>query len=131
MQVPYAATPDLLTRALESRFDNPTLAVVLNGVISALDDARRLSVEDVIAEVPPEYALLVGQLATAPIPFGRESEIGRYIDALMKSVIDRELLRQKAELRSRQMRVELGSELWRTLSRAIVDIDMERVQLQD
>ena len=84
-----------------------------------------------IAEVPPEYALLVGQLATAPIPFGRESEIGRYIDALMKSVIDRELLRQKAELRSRQMRVELGSELWRTLSRAIVDIDMERVQLQD
>ena len=131
MQVPDAATPDLLTRALESRFDNPTLAVVLNGVISALDDARRLSVEDVIAEVPPEYALLVGQLATAPIPFGRESEIGRYIDALMKSVIDRELLRQKAELRSRQMRVELGSELWRTLSRAIVDIDMERVQLQD
>lgn len=131
MQVPEAATPDLLTRALESRFDNPTLAVVLNGVISALDDARRLSVEDVIAEVPPEYALLVGQLATAPIPFGRESEIGRYVDALMKSVIDRELLRQKAELRSRQMRVELGSELWRTLSRAIVDIDMERVQLQD
>jgi hypothetical protein len=29
------------------------------------------------------------------------------------------------------MRVEQGSELWRTLSRAIVDIDTERVQLQD
>lgn len=129
IQFPEAAPNELLVRAFESRFLNPALSVVLNGLISVIGSGHPVTIEGIVAEVPATYATLVHQLAVTPVPFRRATDIDRYVTGLLTSLVDRELLRQKADLRSKQMRLEQGSDQWQAIQRAIREIDTDRMQL--
>ena len=69
LQYPEQVGADLLRHAAESRFGNASLAVVRDGIASVLaspDPAVR--VDRVVDEVPAPFAVVVRQLAVAPIP---------------------------------------------------------------
>jgi DNA primase len=84
-------------------------------------------VDRVLAEVPQAYAPTVNALAVAELPQGGDP--GRYARSIVDGLIDRDLLREKAELTSRLGRTE-DPELRRQISLAMVAIESERRRLR-
>ncbi|MGX5695289.1 DNA primase [Agromyces soli] len=122
--------PALLQHAVEARFENPTLAVVRDGVAAAAAGGE-VTVDRVIAQVPAPFAGVVQQLAVLPVPQRNEAAIAGWVRGVLASLVDRELLRQKVELTGRLTRLAgEDRESYDMLQRAIVDIDRERVALR-
>ncbi len=132
LQYPDAVTVELLRQAVDSRFGNPSLAVIRDGIASVLASSDpTVRVDRVIAEVPAPFAGLVQQLAVAPVPQSSQDRISGYVRGVLASLIDRELLRQKAELTGRLTRVSRDDRsTYDTVRRAIVEIDREREALK-
>ena len=132
LQYPEQVGADLLRHAAESRFGNASLAVVRDGIASVLaspDPAVR--VDRVVDEVPAPFAVVVRQLAVAPIPQRSETELTAYVRGVVSALIDRELLRQKTELLGRLQRTDrTDTETFATLQRALVKLETERRSLR-
>ncbi|AWB95393.1 DNA primase [Agromyces badenianii] len=132
LQYPDAVGDELLRHAVDSRFGNPSLAVIRDGIASVLaapDPAVR--VDRVIAEVPAPFAGLVQQLAVAPVPQRVEGELSAYVQAVVSALVDRELLRQKSELLGRLQRTDRTDlAAYGALQRALVEIEAERRSLR-
>ncbi|WP_022893277.1 DNA primase [Agromyces subbeticus] len=132
LQYPDSVGLDLLRQAIDSRFGNPSLAVIRDGIASVLaspDPAIR--VDRVMAEVPAPFAGLVQQLAVLPVPQSTQARIAGYVRGVLASLIDRELLRQKAELTGRLTRLGPSDPAtYDSVRRAIVEIDREREALK-
>jgi DNA primase len=132
LQYPEQVGADLLRHAVESRFGNASLAVVRDGIASVLaspDPAVR--VDRVVDEVPAPFAVVVRQLAVAPIPQRSEAELTVYVRGVVSALIDRELLRQKSELLGRLQRTDrTDTETFATLQRALVKLETERRSLR-
>jgi DNA primase len=129
----YAGQVDaaLLQHAVEARFENPTLAVVRDGVAAAAASGGGVTVDRVIAQVPAPFAGVVQQLAVLPVPQRNEAAIAGWVRGVLASLVDRELLRQKVELMGRLTRLAGEDRAsYDMLQRAIVDIDRERVALR-
>jgi DNA primase len=74
----------------------------------------------------------VQQLAVAPLPERTEREITRYVRDITVALIDRELLRLKAELLGRLQRTDPASrEVYSTLQRELVRVEAERRSLRE
>lgn len=131
LQHPEVAGADLLRQATDSRFGNDTLAVVRDGVASALAEPGGVTVERVAADVPAPYAGVVRQLAVAPIPQRSEAELAAYVRGVVTALVDRELLRQKRELLGRLQRTAPADrETYAAMQRALVEIERERRALK-
>lgn len=132
LQYPDAVGPELLRHAVDCRFGNPSLAVIRDGIASVLaspDPALR--VDRVVQEVPQPFAGVVRQLAVAPVPQRGEDELAAYVQGIVSSLIDRELLRQKSELLGRLQRTDrTDTTTYATLQRALMDLETERRALR-
>jgi DNA primase len=132
LQYPDAVGPELLRHAVDCRFGNPSLAVIRDGIASVLaspDPALR--VDRVVQEVPQPFAGVVRQLAVAPVPQRGEDELAAYVQGIVSSLIDRELLRQKSELLGRLQRTDRSdTATYSTLQRALMDLETERRALR-
>ncbi|GLI29017.1 DNA primase [Agromyces rhizosphaerae] len=133
LQHPDEVGEQLLRQAVDCRFGNQALAVVRDGVSSAFaaGGAREL-VTRVVAEVPPSFAGLVHQLAVAPIPERSERELAAYVRGVVTSLVDRELLRQKAELLGRLQRTDAADrDAYTAVQRALVAVEADRRALRE
>ncbi|PDQ35548.1 MAG: DNA primase [Candidatus Lumbricidophila eiseniae] len=148
IQFPQFIDPAQLQHALDCRIGNPTLAVVRDGIVTAWAaplpgvsssestmsnqfGASPRTVEQIVAQVPQPYAHIVQQLAVAPLPQRTEAELAGYVRSVVAALIDRELLRQKAELVGRLQRTDPAkTEVFSAIQRALVDIETERRRLQ-
>ncbi|GAA1812303.1 DNA primase [Agromyces neolithicus] len=133
LQYPDRVGDELLRHAIDSRFGDPTLTVVRDGIASVLGSPDPVvRVDRVMAEVPQPFVGVVQQLAVAPVPQRSEAELEVYARGVVSSLVDRELLRQKSELLGRLQRLDRADRsTFATLQRALVELENERRALRD
>ncbi|WP_375388603.1 DNA primase [uncultured Amnibacterium sp.] len=131
VQVPHLVGGDLIRRSTEVGFHNATLAIVRDAVgsqLGALGGAGWL--ERLAAEVPESIAPIVGELAFLPLPVrpSQEEQLARTAKATVASLVDRHLLRQKADLVRQLQRTEGASDTdrLRELRQRLVGVEAER-----
>ncbi len=132
LQYPDAVGTELLRHAVDSRFSNPSLAVVRDGIASVLasNDAS-VRADRVVDEVPAPFAVVVRQLAVAPVPQRSEAELTAYVRGIVSALVDRELLRQKSELLGRLQRTDRTDvATYTALQRGLVELETERRALR-
>ncbi|WP_173923925.1 DNA primase [Agromyces sp. Marseille-P2726] len=132
LQYPDRVGADRLRSAVDSRFGNASLAVVRDGIASVLASSDSvIRVDRVVEEVPAPFADLVRQLAVAPVPQRSEAELTVYVQGVVGSLVDRELLRQKSELLGRLQRTDRSdTTTFASLQRALVELEAERRSLR-
>ena len=124
---------DRASAVLRTQFSHGALALVRDAMVSAFEHyATPVWVTKVTEETPPALAPLVGQLAVAPLP-QRVDEVDRYSRGVTASLLDRELLRKKAELMSVLQRSTSGEDpvAFRALQEQLVAIEKERRELRE
>jgi DNA primase len=132
LQHPDAVGHELMSRAMQVRFGNPTLAVIRDGIAASIDQATAPDwMQRVGAQVPADFFSLVIQLGVAPIP-QREDAVAAYCEGVVAALVDRDLLRRKAEVLGAMQRAksEGDQERWDRLSRESVALETERRQLR-
>ncbi|NEM90348.1 DNA primase [Galbitalea soli] len=128
LQYPAEVGRELVSRAARVEFTNHTLAVIRDAIASSLDAFGTAEwVAEVTRQVPSSFVTLVQQLAVAPIP-ARADKIAEYCSSLASDLIDRDLLRAKAELLGALQRTDAVSEPERyaILQRELVSVEAER-----
>jgi DNA primase len=131
LQLPAEVGAERAARAVQVPFANPTHAVVRDAIASQLPSIADPGwVDRILAEVPPAYEPTVNALAVAALPQAG-SDAGRYARSILDGLIDRDLLREKAELTSRLARTDpQNADLRRSLQVALSSIDQERMRLR-
>jgi DNA primase len=131
LQLPAEVGAERAARAVQVQFVNPTHAVVRDAIASQLPSMADPGwVDRVLAEVPQAYEPTVNALAVAALP-QTGSDAGRYARSILDGLIDRDLLREKAELTSRLARTDpQNADLRRSLQVALSSIDQERMRLR-
>jgi DNA primase len=130
--------PDLVpleqaTAVLSTQFSHAALALVRDAMLSVFDRYSSPSWVSLVTEETPEALRpLVGQLAVAPLPENR-GQTERYCLGVTSSVLDRELLRQKAELMSTLQRTDAEAEpdTLRAVQEQLVAIEARRRDLRE
>ncbi|TFD71151.1 DNA primase [Cryobacterium fucosi] len=133
LQRPVLVGADLIQRAVLTSFAQPSLAVVRDAVAANLEhhDAPDW-LDRIVADVPPQLENLVKELAMAPLPERSEREIGRYVRDITVALVDKDLLRQKAELLGRLQRADASiREVYVALQRELVRVEAERRNLRE
>jgi DNA primase len=128
LQYPAAVGRELTARAVRVRFANQTLAVIRDAVATSIESIESPEwLAAVTAEVPAGYAKLVQQLAVGPIP-SRPDKMAEYCALLVGALIDRDLLRSKAELLGALQRTDALADpaKYASLQRDLVGIETER-----
>jgi DNA primase len=101
-------------------------------MISALEHYSTAHwVAKVTEETPPALSTLVGQLAVAPLP-EQANQTARYCDGVTSSLLDRELLRKKAEVLGALQRSDPTGDPdnYRALQESLVALERDRRELR-
>ena len=133
LQYPTAVGRELVARVCDVRFANSTLAVIRDAIMTSVTSLEQPDwVAIVTREVPESFLTLVQQLAVAPIP-ERAERIPAYCVQLARDLIDRDLLRSKAELLGALQRTDATAEpaRYRELQESLVGVESERRRLRD
>lgn len=129
LQQPTLVGADLAGRLAAATLSTPSLAVVKDALavsLESLEDPRWLDV--VLDQVPEWYAPLAKELAVAPLPEREGRDLLVYCQGIVRSLVERDLLRQKAELMGQLMRTDAASdpERHRELQVALVRVEADR-----
>jgi DNA primase len=128
LQHPADVGRDLIERVVRVRFVNSTLTVVRDAVATSIASLESPEwVAAVTAEVPTTYASLVQQLAVGPIP-ERQVKMAGYCARVASDLVDRDLLRTKADLLGALQRTDAAREpdKYRQLQQQLVSVETER-----
>ena len=134
LQHPEAVGADLVSRASRAAFSNASLAVVRDGIAaSVLEFGTAEWLNHIIAEVPEPFANLVKELVVAPLPQSGNRDIGVYCQGVTANLIDRDLLRRKAEVLGSLQRTDsvANPQGYREIQVELVRIEAERRALRD
>ncbi|MEO7007077.1 MAG: DNA primase [Terrimesophilobacter sp.] len=149
LQHPEEIRNDLVQRASQVAMSNASLAVVRDAVAASLG-AMGLGamgsgspgsgsidpkgwLDRIIAEVPEPFSALVKELGMAPIPEQSGRELTVYCTGVTVSLIERDLLRSKAELLGRLQRTDARSEQekYREVQRSLMSVENQRRALRE
>jgi DNA primase len=113
-------------------FANPSLAVVRDAVAANLDAYGSAGwLERIVRDVPEPFRMLVQELAVAPVPARDEEAVARYASSVVVAVLDRELLRRKADALGRLQRADpRDRETYAGIQRELLAIDGQRGRLR-
>lgn len=137
LQYPALVGADLTQRAVHSRFDNGTLAVVRDGIVGSLAGSADAAhspdwIAHVVQEVPAPYANLVKELAVAPIPQRSERELTAYVRGVASALVDKDLTRRKRELLGRLQRADPSDrDAYNALQRELIQVEADRRRLRE
>ncbi len=130
LQFPDAIPLERATQVLQAHFSHGALALVRDAILSVFDhyaDPQWVSL--VQAEVPDSLQVFVQQMAVHPLP-GRDDQASRYALGVTTTLLDKDLLRRKAELLSALQRTKAGSADYSSLQQQLVDIESTRRALR-
>jgi len=132
LQHPTLVGVDLVQRAVSTGMTNTTLAVVRDALAAALPHAAAPDwLVRVVGETPAPLANLVTELAMAPLPERTEREVTRYVRDITIVLVEKDLLRQKAELLGRLQRADATNrEVYVAIQRELVRVEAERRNLR-
>jgi DNA primase len=137
VQLPHLVGADLIHRAVGVAFTVPAFNAVRDAVttqLGALGGAGWL--DRLMAELPPTVAPLLEELAVAPLPAqskgSDDAKLAQLAKGVVAALVDRDLLRQKAELIRQLQRTEAASdtEHRRALRIRLVDVEADRRMLR-
>jgi DNA primase len=133
LQHPTQVGLDLVQRAVQTSMSNTSLAVVRDALAAALPSASAPDwLAKVVAETPAPLANLVTELAMAPLPERAEREVTRYVRDITTVLIEKDLLRQKADLLGRLQRADATNrEVYVAIQRELVRVEAERRNLRE
>ena len=133
LQHPTQVGLDLVQRAVQTSMSNSSLAVVRDALAAALPSAAAPDwLAKVVAETPAPLANLVTELAMAPLPERAEREVTRYVRDITTVLIEKDLLRQKADLLGRLQRADATNrEVYVAIQRELVRVEAERRNLRE
>jgi DNA primase len=132
LQHPSDVGRELIERVVQVRFVNPTLTVVRDAVATSIGSIESPEwVALVTAEVPTTYSSLVQQLAVGPIP-ERQERMAAYCARVAVDLVDRDLLRTKADLLGALQRTDTAAEpeKYRALQEQLVSVETDRRRLR-
>jgi DNA primase len=132
LQHPSDVGRELVERVIRVRFVNPTLTVVRDAIAASVASLESPEwVAAVTAEVPVTYASLVQQLAVGPIP-ERQERMAAYCARVAIDLIDRDLLRTKADLLGALQRTDSASEpeKYRIVQQQLMSVETDRRRLR-
>ncbi|MET4780049.1 DNA primase [Glaciihabitans sp. UYNi722] len=133
LQQPEAVGKELVDRASQVSYSNATLAVVRDGIAVSMEAFAKAGwLEKVTLEVPGPFATLVRELGLAPLPEKPNRDLSIYCKAVVVDIIERDLLRRKAELLGQMQRTDSAAEpeKYRAVQVEIVRIEAERRALR-
>jgi len=131
LQHPEAVPVERATQVLQAHFSHGALALVRDAILAVFDLYGEPGwVSRVQAEIPETLQVFVQQMAVHPLP-ERDDQVGRYALGVTTTLLDKDLLRRKAELLSTLQRAEAGSEEYSAIQRQLVDIETTRRQLRE
>jgi DNA primase len=135
VQVPHLVGGDLIRRSTEAGFHNATLAVVRDAIGSQLGQLGGAGwLERLAAEVPEPIAPIVQELAFLPLPVNpaQEEQLAKTAKATVAALVDRHLLRQKADLVRQLQRTEgaADADRLRELRTRLVTVEADRRTLR-
>ncbi|MDA8886976.1 DNA primase [Pontimonas sp.] len=133
LQHPDVVPAERATAVLSTQFSHAALALVRDAMLSVLDKYQDGAwVSRVTAETPEALQPLVGQLSVAPLPESK-AQTERYCLGVTATLLDRDLLRQKAELMSTLQRTDAAADPagHRVVQEQLVTIEAQRRALRD
>ncbi len=99
LQHPETVDPVLLRRAQAVPLTNPSLAAVASAIVaSGADPASKRGLEAVLAQLPNDFAPLVRQLASEPLPVRSAADVPAFARGIATGIIEVDLTRRKAEV---------------------------------
>lgn len=133
LQHPTQVGVDLVQRAVLAGMTNTSLAVVRDAVATALPHAAAADwLDRVLADTPAPLTNLVRELAMSPLPERAEREVTRYVRDITTVLIEKDLLRQKADLLGRLQRADASNrEVYVAIQRELVRVEAERRNLRE
>ena len=132
LQHPDIVPLERASAVLGTQYSHGALALVRDAMISALEHYSTAHwVAKVTEETPPALSTLVGQLAVAPLP-EQANQTARYCDGVTSSLLDRELLRKKAEVLGALQRSDPTGDPdnYRALQESLVALERDRRELR-
>ena len=134
LQYPEAMDADLRRRAESVALSNPSLSAVLAALVAAGEQpsaTRRM--EAVLDQLPGEFAPLVRQLASAPLPVRSEADVPAYARGIATGSLEVEVTRRKADLLRQLGRLDpVSQEQERAdLARQIAALELERRRIRE
>jgi DNA primase len=133
LQHPDVVPAERATAVLSTQFSHAALALVRDAMLSVFDKYQDGAwVSRVTTETPEALQPLVGQLSVAPLPESK-AQTERYCLGVTATLLDRDLLRQKAELMSTLQRTDAASDPagHRVVQEQLVTIEAKRRALRD
>ena len=133
LQHPDVVPAERATAVLSTQFSHAALALVRDAMLSVFDQYQDGAwVSRVTAETPEALQPLVGQLSVAPLPESK-AQTERYCLGVTATLLDRDLLRQKAELMSTLQRTDAATDPagHRVVQEQLVTIEAKRRALRD
>ena len=133
LQHPDVVPAERATAVLSTQFSHAALALVRDAMLSVFDKYQDGAwVSRVTAETPEALQPLVGQLSVAPLPESK-AQTERYCLGVTATLLDRDLLRQKAELMSTLQRTDATEDAagYRVVQEQLVTIEAKRRALRD
>ena len=124
---------ELLSLALDCQFAHPALAVLRDAMIASRDQLGTAKALEVLrGELPGDFVPLLEQLAVAPLPEREDADPAVYARGVLTSLVERDLLRQKAELLSRLKRTSPDdAENYRAIQTALMQVENDRRTLRE
>jgi DNA primase len=131
LQFPGEVGAERAARVVQVPFANPSLGVVKDAIATQLSTLTEPGwVDRITAEVPAPFAPLVNELSVASVPQAQTGDLTAYARSVAGALIERDLLREKAELQLRLRRSD-DPEAVRTIGRAMMTIETERRRLRE
>ena len=129
LQYPEEIGRELVLRASQAAVATASLTVVRDGIAASMESFGSTAwLDRVIAEVPLPFANLVNELGMAPLPERADRELATYCQGITVSLIDRDLLRRKADLLGQLQRTDpkAAPDKYRGIQRELISIEAER-----
>ena len=134
LQQPTAAGIELTLQAVQSSFSNGSLSVVKDAIASSLDRLDAIDwIDAVLEQTPAPFVSLVRELAVGPILVRDGKDVALYCRGVVSSLVERDLLRQKAELLGQSLRIDAKTNPQEkaVIARKLVEVEQSRRALRD
>ena len=132
LQHPDVVPRERASAVLSTQFSHAALALIRDAMLSVFDSYGTSNwVSAVTSETPEALHALMGQLAVAPLP-EKQNQTERYCMGVTGTLLDRDLLRHKAELMSTLQRTdgEADPAAYREVQERLVAIESKRRELR-
>lgn len=131
LQFPAEASEELASAALNSAMKNESLALVRDALAAQLASRTAENwMEIVVSSMADDYRPFLTQLAVAPLPVPIGAEKA-YVRGVLAALIERDLLRKKAELVGRLQRATGDAEASRVIQQELIELETQRRILRD